>query len=144
MEIVTLKFNPTDLVFILFEGGFMKKTIQIKRVYEHPSKSDGARILVDRLWPRGIKKDELLLDAWIKEIAPSSELRKWFDHDPDKFKEFEHQYIEELNENKQVWLPEIQKYLAGKITLLYAAHDPKINHAICLKNYLLSIHLTHA
>ncbi len=110
--------------------------INIKRVYEAPSQSDGARILVDRLWPRGIKKEELIMDAWIKELAPSAELRKWFDHDPERFVEFEKQYIEELEESKEFWMPLIQKYLKGKMTLLYAAHDPKINHARCLQNYL--------
>ncbi len=114
----------------------MQKMIEIKRVYEAPSKTDGVRILVDRLWPRGIKKEELVLDDWIKEIAPSTELRKWFNHDPAKFKEFEKRYIEELNENKEVWLPLIEKYLKGKVTLLYSAHDPEFNQASCLKDYL--------
>ncbi len=114
----------------------MEKMIQIKRVYEAPSKTDGTRILVDRLWPRGIRREELPMDAWIKELAPSSQLRKWFNHDPDKFHEFEKRYIEELDENKELWMPIIQKYLRGKITLLYAAHDPKINHARCLQKYL--------
>lgn len=114
----------------------MKKTIQIKRVYDAPSHTDGARILVDRLWPRGIKKEELHLDDWIKEIAPSPDLRKWFNHKPEKFKEFEKKYTEELNANKALWIPKIQQYLSGKITLLYAAHDPKTNHALCLQHYL--------
>lgn len=116
------------------------KNIEIKRVYESPSSTDGVRILIDRLWPRGIKKSELLMDDWIKDLSPSPDLRKWFNHDPSKFKEFEKRYTEELNENKKIWLPLIKKYLQGKITLLYAAHDPEINHAICLKNYL-KIHL---
>ena len=114
----------------------MQKNIQIKRVYEAASHADGIRILVDRLWPRGIKKTELHMDAWIKELAPSPELRKWFDHDPKKFKEFERKYIEELDDNKRIWLPLIKEYLADKITLLYAAHDPVINHAHCLQGYL--------
>lgn len=110
--------------------------IEIKRVYEELSKSDGARILIDRLWPRGMEKCAMHLDGWIKDLAPSSALRKWFNHDPDKFKEFKRRYIQELDASKQTWLPQIQKYLGGKITLLYAARDPKVNHAICLKNYL--------
>lgn len=112
------------------------ENIEIKRVYENPSSKDGVRILVDRLWPRGIKKSELILDDWIKELSPSSDLRKWFNHDPSKFKEFEEKYIKELNENKKIWLPLIKKYLSRKITLLYAAHDSEINHARCLQNYL--------
>lgn len=112
------------------------KNIEIKRVYESPSSTDGVRILIDRLWPRGIKKSELLMDDWIKDLSPSQDLRKWFNHDPSKFKEFEKKYTEELNENEKIWLPLIKKYLQGKITLLYAAHDSEVNHAICLKNYL--------
>ena len=115
------------------------KNIEIKRVYEHASPTDGVRVLVDRLWPRGIKKSELVMDDWIKELAPSSDLRKWFNHDPVKFKEFEKRYIEELDENKKNWLPRIKKYLPKKITLLYAAHNPEVNHAICLKKYLACI-----
>lgn len=112
------------------------KNIEIKRVYDHPSPTDGARILVDRLWPRGIKKSELVMDDWIKEISPSTDLRKWFNHDPAKFKEFEKRYVKELDANKETWFPLIKKYLSRKITLLYAAHDPEINHAKCLQNYL--------
>jgi uncharacterized protein YeaO (DUF488 family) len=117
----------------------MKKNIQIKRVYDPADPSDGARILVDRLWPRGIKKSDLKMDAWIKEITPSTELRKWFNHDPEKFKEFERKYTKELDESKSLWYPLIEKYLHGKITLLYAAHDPEVNHALCLKRYLLAL-----
>lgn len=113
------------------------KNIEIKRVYEQPSSTDGVRVLIDRLWPRGVKKSELAMDGWIKELAPSPELRKWFNHDPVKFKEFEKKYFEELDENKIIWLPPIKKYFPGKITLLYAAHDPEVNHAKCLQSYLI-------
>jgi uncharacterized protein YeaO (DUF488 family) len=119
----------------------MQKMIEIKRVYEAASPTDGARILVDRLWPRGIKKEELVMDDWIKELAPSPELRKWFNHDPTKFKEFERIYTEELEESRKLWFPLIEKYLTGKITLLYAAHDPEINHARCLQIYLKHLSL---
>ncbi|HRD55493.1 MAG TPA: DUF488 domain-containing protein [Parachlamydiaceae bacterium] len=112
------------------------KNIEIKRVYENPSPTDGVRILVDRLWPRGIKKNELIMDDWIKDLSPSTDLRKWFNHDPSKFKEFGKKYIEELDDTRKIWFPLIKKYLSKKITLLYAAHDQEINHAICLKNYL--------
>jgi uncharacterized protein YeaO (DUF488 family) len=110
--------------------------ISLKRVYEAPSKQDGVRILVDRLWPRGIKKEDLDFDLWLKEIAPSSELRSWFGHDPKKFKEFEKRYIEEFEENRSIWEPLLDKYAAKKMTLLYAAKDPEINHAQCLRSYL--------
>lgn len=76
------------------------------------------------------------MDAWIKELAPSTELRKWFHHDPANFKEFEKRYAKELDENKAIWMPLIQKYLADTLTLLYAARDPEINHARCLQAYL--------
>lgn len=110
--------------------------IEIKRVYEEHSNEDGVRLLVDRLWPRGIKKENLQMDAWIKDIAPSPQLRKWFGHDSIRFKEFEKKYIEELDSNKHLWKPQFDKYAHGKITLLYAAKDPHINHALCLKSYL--------
>jgi uncharacterized protein YeaO (DUF488 family) len=110
--------------------------IGIKRVYDEFSPKDGLRLLVDRLWPRGIKKEDLALDAWAKEFAPSSALRIWFGHDPKNFKEFEKKYFKELDENQPLWKPLIDKYKNQKITLLYAAKDPRCNHALCLKAYL--------
>lgn len=110
--------------------------MKIKRIYDSPSADDGLRILVDRLWPRGISKEKAHIDFWYKEIAPSNELRIWFGHKPQLFKEFTQRYTEEL-ENKKPDLKEIKK-LAKKepITLLYAAKDEKINHAIVLKRIL--------
>jgi uncharacterized protein YeaO (DUF488 family) len=110
--------------------------ISIKRVYDAPSKEDGVRLFVDRLWPRGIKKENLRMDSWVKEIAPSPELRRWFGHDPSRFKEFEKKYVQELNESKHIWKPLMDEYVDKKITLLYAAKDPQVNHAQCLKSYL--------
>ena len=110
--------------------------IEIKRVYEEPSKNDGVRLFVDRLWPRGVKKENLQMDVWAKELAPSPELRKWFSHDPARFKEFEQKYSEELDENKSMWKPLMDEYAHKKVTLLYAAKDPVVNHAQCLKSYL--------
>lgn len=110
--------------------------IAIKRVYDEPSEDDGIRLLVDRLWPRGITKARLRMDAWLKDIAPSTELRKSFGHDPSRFKEFEKAYFKELDAYKADWMPQIEKYHGKKITLLYAAKDPLINHAQCLRNYL--------
>lgn len=114
--------------------------IEIKRVYEEPSKEDGVRLLVDRLWPRGFTKDRLRMDAWLKDIAPSNELRKSFGHDPVRFKEFEKEYIKELDEGKSVWKPQIDQFAGQKITLLYAAKDPLVNHAQCLRSYLLRLY----
>lgn len=112
--------------------------IQIKRVYEAPEKSDGVRLLIDRLWPRGIKKSELSLDEWIKELAPSSEIRNKFGHDPDNWKEFKSEYLKELRspEAKEK-LEEITK-LARKmnLTLLYSARNEEYNNARVLKEVL--------
>jgi uncharacterized protein YeaO (DUF488 family) len=112
--------------------------IQIKRVYERPSPEDGVRILVDRLWPRGLRKDAASLDHWCKDIAPSPELRKWFDHREDRFDEFGKRYRLELKGNPA--LADFRKLTkSGKVTLLYAAHDEKVNHAVVLSEYLRAL-----
>ncbi|HHX58488.1 MAG TPA: DUF488 domain-containing protein [Candidatus Moranbacteria bacterium] len=110
--------------------------IKIKRIYDKPSKNDGARILIDRLWPRGISKKEANLDYWIKEVAPSNELRKWFNHEPVKFKDFKKRYQKELSVNPA--LSELKKVLTESktSTLLYAAKNSEINHAVVLKDFL--------
>ncbi len=111
--------------------------IQIKRAYEDPAPSDGYRVLVDRLWPRGVSKQKLALDEWNKEIAPSTELRKWFDHDPAKWEEFRVRYLAELKENKLG--AELLKGMKHKrLTLIYGARDPEHNQAVVLKEYLES------
>ena len=110
--------------------------IKIKRIYEEPSNDDGYRILVDRLWPRGLKKENARLDEWNKTIAPSAELRVWFSHKPERFKEFERKYKKELLNN----IKELEKVVViarkQNITLLYAAKDPNINHAVVLCKFL--------
>lgn len=112
--------------------------IKIKRVYEPSDPSDGYRILIDRLWPRGIKKDALRLDEWAKELAPSTELRKWFHHQPELFDEFAKKYREELKEH-QADLARILEIAKNQpITLLYAAREPKYNQAGILLDFLLS------
>lgn len=110
-------------------------TFQIKRIYELPEPSDGTRVLVDRLWPRGIKKTDAHLDCWMKEAAPSTELRRWFGHLPARFDEFRRRYEEELRDNPTIG--ELRK-LGGRkrVTLLYAAHDPEVNHALVLRSVL--------
>lgn len=114
----------------------METTIKIKRIYEPPQKTDGIRILVDRLWPRGIKKDEAQLNDWIKDLAPTAKLRKWFNYDPEKWNEFAKLYKKELKENDVV-TNFIASYKNKKnITLLYAAKDEKNNNAIVLKSFL--------
>lgn len=114
--------------------------IQIKRVYEDKKRGDGFRVLVDRLWPRGIKKEDLSFDEWPKDICPSTELRTYFAHDPKKFKTFKTRYIKELeNDSAQAIIKELAKKSHKRnITLLYAAHDEKINHAIILKEVIES------
>ena len=106
--------------------------IRIKRVYEKPDEKDGFRILVDRLWPRGLTKEKAAVDLWLKDIAPSTELRKWFNHDPDKWKEFKKRYLNELKENKDV-VAVLKDHLRQKtVTLLYAAKDSDHNEALVL------------
>jgi len=112
--------------------------IQIKRVYEQPSPHDGFRILVDRLWPRGVTKKNAKIDLWIKEIAPSSSLRQWFGHDPNKWNEFKRRYYEELNENKVLVTEFVKLVKKEKTTLVYGAKDQKHNNAVVLKDYLES------
>jgi uncharacterized protein YeaO (DUF488 family) len=107
----------------------------IKRVYEPPEESDGERILVDRLWPRGLRKADAALDGWWKDLAPSPELRVWFGHTPERFVEFKRRYQSELKVNPLV--KSMMKSLkAKKVTLLYGAKDPQINHAIVLAEAL--------
>lgn len=110
--------------------------IKIKRVYELPEKNDGYRILVDRLWPRGLTKEKAAVDLWLKNIAPTTELRKWFGHEPEKWNEFKKKYLVELKENKESVsiLKDILK--KGPVTLLYAARDQVHNEALVLKDIL--------
>ncbi|MGN6297803.1 MAG: DUF488 domain-containing protein [Ginsengibacter sp.] len=112
--------------------------IQLKRIYEAGSKEDGYRILVDRLWPRGFTKEKAALDLWLKEIAPSNELRKWFGHDPDKWKDFQKKYRQELKQNKEA-IDILKDYIQkGKVTLLYAAKDEEHNEAQVIKDFISS------
>lgn len=113
----------------------------IKRAYEPVSDDDGKRILVDRLWPRGVSKEKAHLDGWFKEVAPDTELRKWFKHDPDKFKEFTKKYDEELMKDpeKQALVQQLLDMgKEGKVTLVYSAKDEQDNDAVVLKAYLES------
>lgn len=112
-------------------------SIVIKRVYDKPNKSDGKRILVDRLWPRGVSKESANLDLWLKEIAPSTDLRKWFGHDPNKWHEFEKRYKEELDNKRELTLKlkDLEKKYI-QITLLYGAKDTEHNEAVILQEML--------
>lgn len=110
--------------------------IKIKRVYEKPEPADGFRILVDRLWPRGLTKEKAAADLWLKDIAPSTELRKWFHHDPEKWKEFQKKYRQELKENPQAVSILKEHLKKGPLTLLYGAKDREHNEAEVLKEFV--------
>ena len=110
--------------------------IRLKRVYEEPSESDGTRILVDRLWPRGLAKERAKVDVWLKEIAPSTELRKWFNHEPVKWPEFKKRYQAEISNNTEE-LAALERHLANeKVTIVYGAKDEEHNDAVVIKQYL--------
>jgi uncharacterized protein YeaO (DUF488 family) len=121
-----------------FKGSFTKMSIRIKRVYEEPDTEDGKRILVDRLWPRGLTKEKAKVDLWLKEVAPSTELRKWFAHDPAKWAEFQKRYREELKSNKEQLSLLEQEAAKGAITLVYGAKDQEHNEAVILQKLLQS------
>ena len=113
------------------------KKILTKRIYDAATDSDGYRILVDRLWPRGVSKEDAHLDDWIKEVAPTGELRKWFDHDPKRFGEFEERYRSELKDKSGI-LQQIRKKAADRtVTLVYGAKDPEHNQALVLQKVLM-------
>lgn len=110
--------------------------IKVKRAYEPPEKSDGARVLVDRLWPRGISKSSAGIDLWLKEIAPTGALRKWFSHDPAKWNQFRKRYAAELA-RRSAAVAQLQQWISqGTVTLVYGARDERYNNAVALKEYL--------
>ncbi len=111
-------------------------TLRTKRIYERPARSDGRRILVDRLWPRGVSKSSASIDVWAKEIAPSHELRRWYQHDPQKWPEFRRRYFAEL-ESKAGSLGELRASLGeGTVTLVFSSRETKLNNATVLKEFL--------
>lgn len=111
--------------------------IKTKRAFDPPAADDGVRYLVDRIWPRGIKKADLQADEWLKEVAPSTALRKWFGHDPSKWAEFQERYEAELRQNPSAWLPILEAVRQQeRVTLLYAARDQEHNNAVALKGYI--------
>ncbi len=110
--------------------------IQVKRVYAPPAPDDGIRVLVERLWPRGMKREALRLDEWLKEVAPSDSLRRWFAHDPARWEEFQRRYFAELDGKPEAWRPLREIARQGNLTLLYSARDVEHNSAVALKRYL--------
>jgi len=114
--------------------------IWLKRAYDPPGSRDGTRILVDRMWPRGVSKEDAGIDLWLKEIAPSTPLRKWFDHDPKKWNDFKKRYFRELDNKNEAMKRLLDIVLKGRITLVFAAKNENFNNATALKAYLEARH----
>jgi uncharacterized protein YeaO (DUF488 family) len=110
--------------------------IALKRAYDPPAPDDGRRVLVDRIWPRGIARNDLRIDAWLKELAPSAGLRKWFGHDPKKWEEFKERYARELDERPDALAELVGMAKAGRLTLVFGARDTEHNNAVALMEYL--------
>ena len=110
--------------------------IQLKRVYDSHGSAGGTRFLVERLWPRGVKKTSLDIAQWLKEVGPSTELRKWFSHDPARWDEFRRRYFAELKANPEAWKPIVEAARRGTVTLIYSSHDTEHNNAVALKEFL--------
>lgn len=116
----------------------MDSNIKLKRAYDPLTRGDGKSFLVERLWPRGVKKTELQVEAWLKDIAPSTALRRWFGHDPKKWSEFRRRYFHELGANVDALEPIIKASRRGPVTLVYSSHDTEHNNAVALKDYIES------
>ena len=112
--------------------------LQVKRIYDHPEPTDGYRLLVDRLWPRGMTKESAALDGWLKEVAPSEALRRWFGHDPGRWEEFCRRYHAELRTRPALWRPLLDTAATTTVTLLYGARDSQHNNAVALRDFLAS------
>src|SRR5665213_3511023 len=110
--------------------------IKLKRAYDPISRTDGRRFLVERLWPRGLSRAKLQIAAWLKEVGPTTELRKWFDHDPKKWDAFRRRYARELDSCPDAWLPILSASRRGTVTLIYSSHDTTHNNAVALQDYL--------
>lgn len=116
--------------------GRHRAKIRLKRAYDEPSGEDGTRILVERLWPRGLSKEKAAIDLWLREIAPSTELRRWYGHDPEKWDEFRKRYWAELGDKADLIESLEQRLRGGPVTFVYAARDVEHNSAVALKEYL--------
>jgi uncharacterized protein YeaO (DUF488 family) len=115
-----------------------KSVIRLKRAYDPVASADGTRFLVERLWPRGVKKTALRVEAWLKDVAPSTALRRWFGHDPRKWSEFRRRYVHELSAKADALEPIIKASRNGPVTLVYSSHDMEHNNAVALKDYVES------
>lgn len=110
--------------------------IRVKRVYDTQEPSDGVRFLIDRIWPRGIKREALKIDGWLKDVAPGDSLRRWFGHDPEKWHEFRRRYFAELDGKPETWQPILKAARHGPVTLLFSAREERYNNAVALKEYV--------
>jgi uncharacterized protein YeaO (DUF488 family) len=113
-----------------------RSRIRVKRVYDPPSRADGSRLLMDRLWPRGLGKDAARLDGWLRDVAPSDSLRRWFGHDPARWDEFRERYFAELDAKPGTWSDIVERARRGTVTLLHGARDPEHNNAVALEAYV--------
>jgi uncharacterized protein YeaO (DUF488 family) len=111
-------------------------SIWIRRAYEEPTRNDGYRVLVDRVWPRGVSREELEIDQWIRDLAPSTRLRRWFDHDPARWEEFRRRYFQELRGKEGTIRGLLERIQRGRVTLVYGARDPDHNNAVALRAFL--------
>lgn len=125
-------------------GAIQAANLRLKRAYEPPGRNDGRRILVDRLWPRGVSKAEAGIDEWLKELAPSTELRKWFGHDPGRWDEFRRRYADEIHAHAELLAHLRALARAGPVTLVYAARDEIHNDAVVLREVLLGQSASHS
>jgi uncharacterized protein YeaO (DUF488 family) len=114
----------------------MGKMLRLKRAYDPVSSDDGTRFLVERLWPRGLSKEKLRVDAWLKDVGPTTALRKWFSHDPEKWPQFRARYFRELDSRPESWRPILSAARRRRVTLVYSSHDEDHNNAVALKEYL--------
>ena len=110
--------------------------LRLKRAYDPVSEEDGTRVLVERLWPRGLSKATLRVDAWLKDVGPTTALRKWFSHDPEKWPQFRAKYFRELDSRPEAWKPILSAARRRRVTLVYSSHDEEHNNAVALKEYL--------
>jgi uncharacterized protein YeaO (DUF488 family) len=111
-------------------------SIWVRRAYEAPTRNDGVRVLVDRVWPRGVSREELEIDEWIRDLAPSTRLRQWFDHDPARWEEFQRRYFQELRGKEGPLRGLLERIQRGRVTLVYGARDPDHNNAVALRAFL--------
>lgn len=118
------------------DSGTGAQGVEVARIYDAGRRGGGRRYLVERLWPRGIRKEDLRIDGWIRDVAPSAELRKWFRHDPSKWNEFKRRYFAELDRHPEAWRPLLEAAARGSVTLLFSGRDTERNNALALKEYL--------